>query len=296
LSLASRLTPLPAACTVPPHNAPDHAPTSDEYIVKETLLSVAVKPILEARREALEADGNRNRYAERIISSVEASCLSEVKIIWKKATEFVEGVADLGAASVTMPRSAALPIEREGCYLSAIDKRLQDAASHSKPHRRWVPLLALMTGMRLRVILYIRASDLVLQEGNLIIDLHRGIDVDGITVEQPLKTKPTKRSDALHQLLHDCGFISWAQETQGHLISDFPRPKDPSDAAQKRMANWMSKLGIRNRQREAFHSLRHNTNLSFRAEKGEHLANYSAATTPNSAGARYGHIPLQTVP
>ncbi|WP_336056858.1 tyrosine-type recombinase/integrase [Nitratireductor sp. CH_MIT9313-5] len=360
VKLASTLTPPAAASTVPPPNAPEDAPTSGEYINKETLLSVAVKPTLEARREALEADGNRNRYAERVISSVEAfldivgdyplrhyrpihlqeyatvmgrvptnrrkykqfeglslrevadrndrmgaraiqrlstssinGCLSEVKSTWKKATASVEGVADLGAASVTMPKSAALPIDREGLSSSAINKWLKDAASQSEPHRRWVPLLALLTGMRLSEIVYLRASDLVLHEGHLIVDLRRDMDVDGVTVKRPLKTKSSKRIVALHRLLHDCGFISWAQEQQGYLFSDFHKAKDPADAAQKRMANWMSKLGIRNRQREVFHSLRHNAKAWLRTETDARTADLQCGHAPDSVGARYGFKYLQ---
>ncbi|WP_414473565.1 hypothetical protein [Microvirga sp. M2] len=343
-------SPGPAPASVP---EPEPEPSAT---TKETLLSVAATLVLDGRRSALQGDGERSRYADRLDASLRAfidivgdkplrqylpsdlqtfatilgrvpanrtkirtfagmslremadandrlkeprsrlavsaveGYVAEVRSIWRSATASVADVRDLGAAHVTMPRSAAPSVDRQGLRPDRLNPWLVAAASRplSEPHFHWLPLIGLMTGMRLGELVFLQGSDFVERDGNLVVDLQRPIVIGGREHQRPLKTKTSKRVVALHQLLHDVGFVEWARQRKGWLFEEFHTAKDPADAAQKRMAYWMKDLGIHSRQSGVFHSLRHNTKAWLRIHVGDRNADLQCGHAPSGVGAKYG--------
>ncbi|MGD9475987.1 hypothetical protein [Shinella sp. G-2] len=179
-----------------------------------------------------------------------ASYLSEVKNIWSQVSAGVMGLRDMGAYRVSMPKDAAASIDRQPLAAPSLNIWLRDAATPrlmNKPHKAWLPLAGLLTGMRLAELVYLQRTDIVDVEGNEVIDLTRPLSVGGKEIDLPVKTKTLKRYVAIHPLLHDTGFIEYAKSVtspDGFVFGHF-------------------------------HSLRHSAKDWFREHAGERLADRS---------------------
>lgn len=222
------------------------------------------------------------------------SYLSEVKGIWRKATAGVSGVRDIGDYQITVPKGTRKAIDRDPLPVKSLNAWIADAADTRhmrKPHKAWLPIVALLTGMRLAEIVYLQTSDLVDEEGNDVFDLRRPLMIAGKEVDRPTKTKTSKRIVAIHPLLRECGFVDYVRSVKsrdGFVFSRFHEARDPADAAGKQMAEWMAHLGIHERQRQVFHSLRHNAKDWFRRHAGERLADKQCGHALNGVSANYG--------
>lgn len=225
----------------------------------------------------------RARLSEKAIKGY----LAEVRSTWSRATADVADVRDIGALSITMPRSAAPSVDREGLRPDRINPWLADAARRSEPHFRWLPLVGLITGMRLGEIVYLKGGDFTEIDGHLVIDLRCFMTTEP---PRPLKTKTSRRLVALHPILGETGFLEWARSrgTDEWVFPDFHRAKDPADAAQKRMSTWMRRLGIHTRHREVFHSLRHSTKAWLRPRIGKRSADFLCGHASTDEGDKYG--------
>ncbi len=225
--------------------------------------------------------------------------VTQVKLIWEKATAGVSGIRDIRSFSVTMPVAAVPAIDREGLPPTSLNTWLADSVSPKimrKPHKAWLPLVGFLTGMRLSEIVYLQSSDIVTIEGNEVFDLRRPLIIDGKEIARPLKTKTAVRVVAIHPLLRDCGFIDFAKKQRGlggFVFPHYHTAKDPADAAQKQMGNWMIALGIHETQRQVYHSLRHNAKSWFRINVGDSLADKQCGHAASSVGARYGFKVLE---
>lgn len=223
-----------------------------------------------------------------------ASYLSEVKNIWSRVSAGVPGLRDMGAYRVTMPKDTEASIDREPLAVPSLNIWLGDAATPKlmkKPHKAWLPLVGLLTGMRLAELIYLQRTDIADVEGNEVIDLTRPLIIGGQKVDRPTKTKTSKRYVAIHPLLGEVGFIDYAKNVKspdGFVFSHFHGAEDPPDAAQKQMSNWMIKLGIHETQRQVFHSLRHSAKDWFRDNVGERLADKQCGHALNGVSANYG--------
>lgn len=124
-------------------------------------------------REAAEANDARLTPFRCMASSTIDKYLTEVRGIWERATAAVVDVRDIGAASVTMPRNAEPTLDREPFSHAELTKWFVIAAKHREPEFRWLPVVALLTGMRLSEIVYLKATDFVDFEDHLVIDLRR---------------------------------------------------------------------------------------------------------------------------
>ena len=352
---AQPLPPLPSIATVP--IAPD-APSIDEEptLSNDTLLSVAALPILRGRREALEAGGEKSRYADRLDDTTSAfinvigdkplksympadiqtyanvlgripknrkkyrvfhglslremadknsklikpypglsettiqSYLTDFCTVWMGASASVPNVRDIGAGHVTMPRSATPAIDRQGLPIEHINLWLSSSAERSSKGGdfNWLPLVGLITGMRLAELVFLQPKDFVEIKGNLVIDLRNPLIVGVHERRRPLKTKTSKRIVAIHQVLHDVGFVDWAMSQDKWVFDRFHGAKDPSDAAQKRMGYWMTQLGIHESQSGVFHSLRHNAKAWMRLHVQHYVADFQCGHAPTGEGAKYG--------
>lgn len=215
--------------------------------------------------------------------------VSEVRLIWQGATASVVDIRDIGSAPFTMPRNAAPSLDREGLPAAAITKWLADAAGCREPHFRWLPVLGLLTGMRLGEMVFLQLGDFIDFEGHQAIDLRRFQDSN-----RPLKSKTSLRVVPIHPMLHEVGFMSWISGQPGKwLFPVFHEAADPADAAQKRMAYWMKAIGIHARQTSTFHSLRHSAKAWLRAIAGERIADLMQGHAISTVGGRYGFRLLQ---
>ncbi|WVT72164.1 hypothetical protein QM996_11530 [Sinorhizobium chiapasense] len=248
----------------------------------------------------LEAMGRKNddlpdgKRIPRLSQSSVKEHVTQVKLIWEKATAGIAGVRDIRSFNVTMPAAATAPIDREGLPVASLNKWLADIVNPKimrKPHKAWLPLVGLLTGMRLSEIVYLQSSDIVTIEGNEVFDLRLPLIIDGKAVDRPLKTKTSVRVVAIHPLLRECGFIDFAKKQRGRGGFIFPHyhtAKDPSDAAQKQMSNWMIALGIHEHLRQVFHSLRHNAKAWFQIHLDERLADKQCGHAASTVGRKYG--------
>lgn len=223
-----------------------------------------------------------------------ASYLSEVKNIWSRVAGGVPGLKDMGAYRVTLPKNTAASIDREPIGVPSLNIWLKDAATPKlmkKPHKAWLPLAGLLTGMRLAELIYLQRTDIVDVEGNEVIDLTRPLLMGGQEIDRPVKTKTSKRYVAIHPLLHEVGFIEYAKSVEspnGFVFGHFHQTDDPPDSAQKQMSNWMNTLGIHETQRQVFHSLRHSAKDWFRDHVGERLCDKQCGHAFGSVSAKYG--------
>lgn len=231
-------------------------------------------------------------------STVESN-LSEMKNIWTRVAASVPGLRDMSAYRVTMPAGTEKAIDREPLPASSINIWLRDAVTPKrlrKPHQSWLPLAALLTGMRLAELIYLNKADIVDVEGNEVIDVRRPLFIDGEEIDRPLKTKTSKRIVAIHPLLRDSGFVDFAKNTKGKdgfVFSEYLSAGDPPDAAQKQMSNWMHAIKVHETQRQVFHSLRHNAKHWFRLHAGERLADLQCGHALGSVSAKYGYKYLE---
>ncbi len=238
----------------------------------------------------LPPDERNPCLAETTISSY----LSEVKNIWSRVSAGVPDLRDMGAYRVSMPKDAVAAIDREPLAVPSVNVWLKDAATPKlmkKPHKAWLPLAGLLTGMRMAELVYLQRTDFVDVEGNEIIDLTRPLRIRGQDIDRPVKTKTSKRYVAIHPLLRDCGFIEYAKSVKspdGFVFSHFHKTDDPPDAAQKQMYNWMNRLSIHETQRQVFHSLRHSAKDWFRKNVGDRLADKQCGHAFSGVSANYG--------
>jgi integrase len=118
----------------------------------------------------------------------------------------------------------------------------------------WLPLIALLTGMRLEEIGQLRKTDIKSREGIWYIDLDYQL-----TEGRTLKSDSSRRQIPLHQSLIDLGFLDLAKKSEEVL---FPLLK--SAGHRQLTASWSQWFGRYLRQeigltdkRKTFHSFRH---------------------------------------
>lgn len=230
-------------------------------------------------------------------STTVQSSVSEVLNLWGKATAGVDGVKDLKSYRITMPSAAAKPTKREGLPVANLNMWIAAAATQKprEAHKKWLPLVAMLTGMRLSELVWLQVSDLVQEEGHLVIDLRLPLVINRKQIERRLKTESSPRIVALPPALIEAGFVDYVQNVRknGFVFSAFHTANDPGDAASKQMKNWMVKLGIHDRQRQTFHSLRHNAKHWYAHHFGVRISDRQLGHTPSDIGGKYGFQVLQ---
>ena len=118
----------------------------------------------------------------------------------------------------------------------------------------WIPLIGLMTGMRLEEIGQLRASDIKLQDDIWYFDLDH-VPEEG----RWLKNESSRRQIPVHPRLIELGFLALVQASNGRLF-----PHLCSAGARQLTASWSQWFGRYLRQvigisdtRKTFHSFRH---------------------------------------
>ncbi|MGS4989947.1 tyrosine-type recombinase/integrase [Roseibium sp. RP-7] len=249
-------------------------------------------------RKIVEKNGKRKPPLPHLATTTIQGSISDFLSLWSRATAGVGGVKDLKAYRITMPSAAAKSTVREGLPVEHLNKWIS-AAAEQRPrdaHKRWLPLVAMLTGMRLGEIVWLQVSDIVEQDGHTIIDLRKPLIIHRKEVARRLKTPDSSpRIVALPPSLIESGFVDYAREVRkkGWVFSAFHTAGDPADAASKQMINWMSKLGIHERQRQTFHSLRHNAKYWYDFHLGKRISDRQLGHTPSEVGGKYGFQVLQ---
>lgn len=199
-----------------------------------------------------------------------------------------------------MPSSASKATVREGLPVASLNVWIRAAAAlyPRDEYKKFMPLAALLTGMRQGEIVWLQSKDIVEIDGHTVIDLREPLLIDGKEVARSLKTETSPRVVALHPFLKEAGFLDFARNRRGWVFGEFHRrAKNPSDAAQKRMGAWMRNLGIHVEHKHVFHSLRHNAKHWLRGiggDTGKLIADRQCGHAPNSVGDGYGFPVLQT--
>lgn len=97
--------------------------------------------------------------------------------------------------------------------------------------KKYLPLVGLLTGMRLGELVYLQPKDIVEIDGHTVIDLRLPLLINRKEVERSLKTETSPRIVALHPFLTESGFIQWARNRRVWVFGEFHKAKVPADAA-----------------------------------------------------------------
>ncbi|NVK34963.1 MAG: tyrosine-type recombinase/integrase [Rhodobacteraceae bacterium] len=249
-------------------------------------------------RKIVEKNGRRKPPLPHLATTTIQGSISDFLSLWNRATAGVGGVKDLKAYRITMPSAASKSIEREAIPVGNLNKWVAAAAEQKwrNAHKRWLPIVAMLTGMRLGEIVWLQVSDFVEQDGHTIIDLRKPLIIDRKEVERRLKTPDSSpRIVALPPSLIESGFVNYVREVRkrGWVFSAFHTADDPADAASKQMKNWMVTLAIHERHRQTFHSLRHNAKHWYAYHFGQRIADRQLGHKPPHIGGQYGFKVLQ---
>lgn len=251
-------------------------------------------------QEMAKANAKSNKPIPTLSTSAIGSIVSEVANLWTKATASVADVKDLKSYKITMPGNARRAITREGLPTASLNIWMKTAATlyPRDDYKRFMPLVALLTGMRQGELVWLQPKDIVEIDGHTVIDLRLPLIIGGKEVDRALKTETSPRVVALHPFLREAGFIEFARKRNGWIFGEYHRrAKDPSHAAQKQMGYWMRALKIHVEHKHVFHSLRHNAKHWLRGIGGDTsklIADRQCGHAPGSVGDTYGFPFLQS--
>jgi integrase len=210
--------------------------------------------------------------------------------LWRRVASDIDGVRDLSSYEITMPDSAAAAKDRHPLPPAAISKWLADASHIRLQHMRWMPLIGLLTGMRLAEIVYLQPTDFIEENGLPAVTLWPDLKIGGEEVARELKTKTSKRVVVMPRFLTECGFVAWAKAQPGPFVFAgwHQKAADPAHEASKRMNAWMQQLGIHQKTVHVFHSLRHNNKDWIREHCGERTADIYNGHAVKGVSGKYG--------
>ncbi len=251
-------------------------------------------------RKMVEANAKSKEPISTLSTSTVGTLVSEVGNLWTKVTAGVSEVKDLKNYKITMPSDARKAVTREGLPAASLNIWMKSAAAlyPRDEYKKLMPLVALLTGMRLGELVWLQPKDIVEIDGRTVIDLRLPLVIGGKEVGRNLKTETSPRLVALHPFLKEAGFLDFAMSRRGWIFGEYHRrAKDPSDAAQKRMGGWMRSLGIHVEHKHVFHSLRHNAKHWIRdgigGDKSKLISDKQCGHAPGSVGDGYGFPVLQ---
>lgn len=206
----------------------------------------------------------RNAKLDHPLPTISKTTIDDYKSafdgLWRRVILGLRDVVDITQMPITTPGARSAQ-DRLPFPPAALSTWLVSAGQKRLDHVRWLPLVGLLTGMRLAEIVYLQPSDFIYENGLPAISLLSDLIVDGETVDRDLKTHTSKRIVVAHKFLIECGFFAWARSQPGPWVFAgwHQHSADPSHEASKRMGVWLRDLGIHKEQVQVFHSLRHNT-------------------------------------
>ncbi len=141
------------------------------------------------------------------------------------------------------------PDEQRKAFSKAQLKTLFERPQEGPPSHRWVPLVALFSGMRLGEILQLSPADITEQDGVMVF---RVMADDG----KRLKTAAASRLVPVHPELERIGFLRFVETMKGsHLWPDYTNATGV-DRYSKMFGRLLTRLGVKDTGL-SFHSFRH---------------------------------------
>ncbi|MCP2080829.1 UNVERIFIED_ORG: integrase [Methylorubrum zatmanii] len=161
------------------------------------------------------------------------------------------------------------------------------------PYRRWLPMLAALTGARIGELAALWGTSVIEREG--VVGINIAPSPDGAT----LKNAGSERFVPLHPEIIRAGFVTYARE-KGHAPLFYGKParrgseaKHPSKGTTNHLASWIRDQGFDNERIAPAHGLRHFwKSAASRAGIPDSIADAIQGHSDDRTAARYRHISI----
>lgn len=242
----------------------------------------------------------RRRVSTLTGASIESNYLSPLRGIFTYLSAQYRFQNPL-SAPVAISAAATESVVREPFTVEQLSTWFAAAARERRPDLKWLPLLGTVTGARVGELIYLQGKDIYeLAPGLWVADLTTDLSTaaSSETQERKLKTRLSRRTFALHQVLVDAGFVEYAK-TRADDEWIFPHAfhsgkgsgavERPADAASKRLNRRLRELGIHKPYEQTFHSARHTAKDIMRVAKiDERTSDRQTGHAPKTVSRRYG--------
>jgi integrase len=184
--------------------------------------------------------------------------------------------------------------ERMLAYSDEDVARLLDCASReTAPAKRWLPMLAALTGARIGELAALWGTSVIEREG--VVGINIAPSPDGAT----LKNAGSERFVPLHPEIVRAGFLEFAK-AKGHAPLFYGKParrgseaKHPSKGTTNHLSAWIRTQGFDNERIAPAHGLRHFfKSAASRAGIPDSIADAIQGHNDDRAAARYRHISI----
>lgn len=247
----------------------------------------------------------RRRVSTLTGASIEANYMSPLRGIFAYLSAQYRFQNPL-SAPVAISAAATESVVREPFTVEQLNTWFAAAAGERRPDLKWLPLLGTVTGARVGELIFLQGKDIYeLAPGLWVADLTTDLSTStpSQTQERKLKTRLSRRTFALHQVLIDAGFLDYAK-TRANDEWMFPHAfhsgkgdgavERPADAASKRLNRRLRELGIHKPYEQTFHSSRHTAKDIMRVARiDERTSDRQTGHAPKTVSRRYGSSRLR---
>jgi integrase len=203
-------------------------------------------------------DSNRDlKYKPLARKTLEEGYLAVVKSALNSGQKKYD-YKPITGARLDYPDTARAPIRSEPLGSTKIQKLFETGVHSGLLDNVMLPLLALLTGRRLGLLVYLKGSDIREKYKGVWVAQTSGIVLHGSVWKRvPIKNEASMSFFVLHDFLVEIGFVEWARN-QGDefLFPELMRLADPSRSASSYMGRLYVAAGIKEARGEVFHSLR----------------------------------------
>ncbi|MDB5526063.1 MAG: hypothetical protein JWM58_3826 [Rhizobium sp.] len=164
----------------------------------------------------------------------------------------------VAGARYTYPDTSRRKIPTEPLSSKQISSTFEHGVLSGYLDLAMVPLLALLTGRRLGLLIFLRGSDIREKFDGVWVAQTKGIVMNnGVWQRVPIKNSGSMTFYVLHNFLVEIGFVAWAKaQGDSFIFPELMRLVDPSKSASSYMGRLMAKAGAKEAKGEVFHSLR----------------------------------------
>lgn len=228
----------------------------------------------------------------RAVKTINDSDLACIRALyrWGIANRLVKENPAVGVqvAAKRKAGTAMLPYQDED-----VARLLSAAERESLPYRRWLPILAALTGARIGELASLWGTSVIEREG--VVGINIAPSPDGAT----LKNAGSERFVPLHPEIIRAGFLEYAK-AKGHSPLFYGKParrgaeaKHPSKGTSNHLAAWIRDQGFDNERIAPAHGLRHwFKSAASRAGIADSVADTIQGHADDRAAARYRHISI----
>ncbi|MGN7127308.1 tyrosine-type recombinase/integrase [Methylorubrum thiocyanatum] len=228
----------------------------------------------------------------RAVKTINDSDLACIRALyrWGIANRLVKENPAVGVqvAAKRKAGTAMLPYQDED-----VARLLAAAEREPLPYRRWLPMLAALTGARIGELAALWGTSVIEREG--VVGINIAPSPDGAT----LKNAGSERFVPLHPEIIRAGFLDYAR-TKGHAPLFYGKParrgseaKHPSKGTTNHLSTWIRTQGFDNERIAPAHGLRHFwKSAASRAGIADSIADAIQGHSDDRAAARYRHISI----